>query len=1042
MTDPIAVLEARARALVDSVADDPEGRYRLREQFYARWGYADLYAQELVRDAGVAHQPAPEGPLDPYGYGTSELAFMQWEIRRGVLNPVGGPHTGSPWWRAVNLQFMYLSELAGMIAEAGLGSLVDNIDVRFWLDYFADPSGPNWYRAHNGCIVRAYLDQRDLARAELPAEQLFMNEVLYRLLFAEAMEVGAEAGWFGTVAADPRLFAVDFITHCETIYPDHYPLTPQDVIDVRHLGTGLEADLGRFLDETLILQHIDALYQLVSHEIDAPSLPDLIKNGIPIYPQLGAAAGAAAAKAALAKVRGAEPLVQAPKKKVLILGAGMGGLSAAYELTNYPNWNELYDVSLYVLGWRAGGKTATGRGPAERIQEHGIHILQGWYHNLFRVMSEVYVERAKIGTLPPLPWPNWYGALVRNDSTFLMEYLPELRSWANQTLIFPQTVDLPGGGPPLPPWETIKKMVAIVIEVLLGSPYAKGEGELARWILDHFFPPEGGPPPVHPEGIVGHAMDAVHDALERMHLAAHSPPPVPGDAAQPGVLEVAADVLVLLQKLIDWLEKDLAGTDMHLRLIIQAIEFTTVALRGILSEVWDPQTKTFQWSKIDGEDFRAWLTKWGATEMLLESPIVRFAYTGLFANYADGNGGGGLVAAGTSMHTMMEASGYKGSFVWQMSAGTGDTMVMPLYDVLVSRGVQFKFFQQVERLNWTAGAIQSLVVGDQVTLTVPSYNPAIEVGAIRAWPAEPLYDQIDPAQAKLLQERRVDLEDPWSDWSPVSSSTLKAGTDFDQLVLAIPIGALPDCCGQIIANDPKWAAMVKNVRTTGTIGVQLWIKKSLDDLGFDHAAWGLAPKDCAPNAVTYEDILYSWLDQSIVLPNERWTGSDVPLLAAYFTGTLDDPGTIPPYSDHGFPERQLERVKGMTEQWLQDNMRFFWPKGATREFPEGFDFNLLCHPTKSNATAAERFDAQFFRANLSGTMRYTMSVPGSTAYRLTPDGSGYSNLFLAGDWTNSGLNVGYIEGALISGLEAAQALRRRYYGQTDNRVIWTDPQAR
>ena len=335
MTNPLAALEARAHALVDDVANDPEGRYRLREAFYARWGYTQRYAQDVARGT------MPAGPLDPYGYGTSELAFMRWEIRRGVLNPVGGKHTGSPWWRAVNSQFLYLSELAGLIAEAGLGSLVDDIDVRYWLDYLANPCGTTWYRAHNGCIVRAYLDQRELARAELPAEQLFMNEVLYRLLFAEAMEMGVEAGWLGTMAADPKLFAVDFITHLETIYPDHYQLTPQDTIDVRHLGTGLEADLGRFLDETLILQHVDSLYTLVANEIDQPSLPELIKNGIPIYPSLGAAAGAASAKAALATVRAAKQQPPARKQQVLILGAGVGGLSTAYELTNYPGWNDL-----------------------------------------------------------------------------------------------------------------------------------------------------------------------------------------------------------------------------------------------------------------------------------------------------------------------------------------------------------------------------------------------------------------------------------------------------------------------------------------------------------------------------------------------------------------------------------------------------------------------------------------------------------------------------------------------------------------------------
>ena len=770
MTTPIEVLEARARALVDSVANDPEGRYRLREEFYMRWGFAERYAQDVARASARAGAPAPDSSLDPYGYGTSELAFLRWEIRRGVLNPVGGPQTGSPWWRAVNLQFLYLSELAGMIADAGLGASVDNIELRYWLEYMANPSGPTWYRAHNASIVHAYLGQLDAARAELGPEQLLMNEVLYRLLFAEAMEMGDEAGWLGEVAADPRLFAVDFITHLQTLYPDHYQLTPQDVIDVRHLGTGLEADLGRFLDETLILQHIDSLYALVAVEVDQPSLQELIKDGVPIYPSLGAAAGAAAGKAALAAARAANPRpLTARKQRVLILGAGMGGLSAAYELTNYPGWTDLYDVSVYVLGWRVGGKTATGRGVSDRIEEHGIHILQGWYHNLFRVMKAVYEERAKSDTLPPLPWPNWYDALVRNNSTFLTEYLPEMGQWANDTLIFPETDDLPGSGPPLPSWGVIKKLVGLTFEVLLGSPYAKGEGELAEWILKHFFPPSDGQPVAHTEpNLVERALGAVHNVLERMQLAAHvTPSPA---AVTTGALEVGADLLVALQKLIELLEGRLAKTDMHARLIVQGAEFAAVSLRGILGEVWDPTTKSFQWSKIDGEDYRAWLTKWGATEFLLDSPIVRFAYTGLFANLIGGNGKGGLVSAGTAMHTMMEAGGYKGSFCWQFASGTGDTMVMPLYDVLVARGVDFQFFRQVEQIQWSAGTIQSLTVGNQVTLTGASYDPAIQVGNLRAWPAEPLYDQIDPTQAKLLQERHVDLEDPWADWSPVSSS--------------------------------------------------------------------------------------------------------------------------------------------------------------------------------------------------------------------------------------------------------------------------------
>ena len=56
-------------------------------------------------------------------------------------------------------------------------------------------------------------------------------------------------------------------------------------------------------------------------------------------------------------------------------------------------------------------------------------------------------------------------------------------------------------------------------------------------------------------------------------------------------------------------------------------------------------------------------------------------------------------------------------------------------------------------------------------------------------------------------------------------------------------------------------------------------------------------------------------------------------------------------------------------------------------------------------------------------------APGTDRYRLRPDESGYDNLVLAGDWTDSGLNAGCIEAAVLSGLQAANALlgRGRYH---------------
>jgi len=44
-----------------------------------------------------------------------------------------------------------------------------------------------------------------------------------------------------------------------------------------------------------------------------------------------------------------------------VLGGGTGALSAAWGLTSLPNWRDDYDITVYQMGWRLGGKGASGR---------------------------------------------------------------------------------------------------------------------------------------------------------------------------------------------------------------------------------------------------------------------------------------------------------------------------------------------------------------------------------------------------------------------------------------------------------------------------------------------------------------------------------------------------------------------------------------------------------------------------------------------------------------------------------------------------------
>src|SRR5262245_34355554 len=118
-------LARHALEIVGGVADDPEGRYLLRVRFYEKYGFSEL------TDLGGA------------GYGNSELAFLRWEIDRGVLQPLP---SGSKWWRAVNSMLCFDAELASLIHEDGRRVKAPPGAQR-WLDYIDKPGERTWYQA-------------------------------------------------------------------------------------------------------------------------------------------------------------------------------------------------------------------------------------------------------------------------------------------------------------------------------------------------------------------------------------------------------------------------------------------------------------------------------------------------------------------------------------------------------------------------------------------------------------------------------------------------------------------------------------------------------------------------------------------------------------------------------------------------------------------------------------------------------------------------------------------------------------------------------
>ena len=260
----LKTLEEKAKGIVQRVSDYPQERYKLRYEFYQKYGDPIIKGKE--------------------GLGNSELAFMEWEIKRGVLNPINASIPGSPWWREVNSHFLYLSTLAQLIKESGESFQDLPVPVNFWLDYINNPNERSWYCAHNSSIIAGYCEADALAFAENIYEQYFMNIVLYRLLYAQSMVEGVSFGILGEIFGNPRGLAVSIITDIEAFYPSHYPLSKEDIKYVTHHAHNLMGLIEDIFDTIFILPHLNKLYAEAAKWNNSPMVIKFVKNNHPIYP--------------------------------------------------------------------------------------------------------------------------------------------------------------------------------------------------------------------------------------------------------------------------------------------------------------------------------------------------------------------------------------------------------------------------------------------------------------------------------------------------------------------------------------------------------------------------------------------------------------------------------------------------------------------------------------------------------------------------------------------------------------------------------------
>ena len=151
------------------------------------------------------------------------------------------------------------------------------------MKFIANPTGRNWYRAHNASIVGGYLEHRELAEQESAPERFFMNVALARVVYAHAL-VGAPRlalGRFAPLArvlGDPRLGMAGAFLSLGRVLPDRYPLE-EDVESY----LAAERHLGRLLDYSVILPRLQRVYEWSAEELSEPGLLELVRDGNPIY---------------------------------------------------------------------------------------------------------------------------------------------------------------------------------------------------------------------------------------------------------------------------------------------------------------------------------------------------------------------------------------------------------------------------------------------------------------------------------------------------------------------------------------------------------------------------------------------------------------------------------------------------------------------------------------------------------------------------------------------------------------------------------------
>ncbi len=671
------------------------------------------------------------------------------------------------------------------------------------------------------------------------------------------------------------------------------------------------------------------------------------------------------------------------KKKVAVIGSGVGAITAVYALTQTNNWQNKYDITVYQLGWRSGGKGASGRNAkyGQRIEEHGLHVWAGFYDNAFRNMRHCYEQLVSLGLRDPSdPLGTMDKAFKPLSHLFLAEYVPDSagdpNAWRPWIIDLPMNDKVPGTETKVPsPFEMMLHVLEIMIEYVEKGEVSPGIGN----DLGFHFPKEL----LSPKKAI-RSFAKTLNPFGHQHKASH--------------LNILADLIADAQQVVHDLQAENDRENDALRRGLELADIAFAFMYGIVTS----DTFVGGYDVLDQWEFSDWLRMNGASDQSVASVPVRGCYDFVFGFNNGMTSQPGDVGAGTAIRAMSRLIfTYSTAIFHKMQAGMGDTIFAPYYQVLSALGVKFEFFCAARELHLDADGtnIEKLSMVRQAQVKDGPYQPLVDVKGLPCWPSEPIWSQLVDGDA--LKASGVDFE---CEKGPPTGTpfTLERGQDFDIVILGASIGSLPYMTKKLSDASVRWKTMLDRVKTVGTHAAQFWLTEQTDDLGWRHRVEAhnngkaIPPSPLRTVITGFAEPLDTWADMSHLIPHEDWP-ANAPQSLAYFCAPAPD-------------GEDLEAFEKGVADWQDKDLCKLWPNSNVNG---RFEPSLFFDGNDAG---------RYMRVNMYGSERYVLSVTNSVYYRLAPDESGFANLYLAGDWTRCGLNAGCVEAATMSGIAAASAI--------------------